>query len=107
MIKRRDMPMQVLLFVVTLGLYGIYWFYVTMDEMIKYKGLEGSAALWTVLAIIPLLNLIAFYKQGEAVEALTEGSVNKWLMFVVWILISPAAWLITQIELNKRATEPA
>ena len=39
------MLMQVLLFVVTLGLYGIDWFYVTMDEMIKYKGLEGSAAL--------------------------------------------------------------
>ena len=60
-----------------------------------------------MLAILPLLNLIAFYKQGEAVEALTEGSVNKWLMFVVWILISPAACLITQIELNKRSTEPA
>ena len=49
MIKRRNMWMQVLLMVITLGIYAIYWFYVTSKEMIEYKNLDGSASLWTVL----------------------------------------------------------
>ena len=107
MIKRRNLAMQVLLMIVTLGLYSIYWFYVTSKEMIEYKTLDGSAALWTLLSIIPLLNLYAEYKQGEAVEALTEGSINRWIIFILWLIFSPAVWFITQTELNKLATEPA
>ena len=35
MIKQRNMAMQVVLMVITLGLYGIYWFYVTTKEIIE------------------------------------------------------------------------
>ena len=65
MIKRRNMAMQVLLMIVTLGIYSIYWFYVTSKEMVEYKHLNGSAALWTLLSLIPLANLYAEYKQGK------------------------------------------
>ena len=47
---------------------------------------------------------MSFYKHAEAVEALTERNLNKWLVFIVWWAFAPAAWLITQLELNKRAT---
>lgn len=104
MIQRRDMLMQVLLMVVTLGIYGIYWFYVTSREMIEYKKLKGSAGLWTLLTIFPIVQWYAYYKQGEAVEALTDSAMNKWIVFVLWLFFSPAAWFITQMELNKRAT---
>ena len=107
MIQRRNMWKQVLLFIVTLGIYGIYWFYVTSKEMIEHKGLEGSAGLWTVLFLFPFVQWYAYYKQGEAVEALTDRVMSKWLIFIVWIVFSPAAWFITQLELNKRATAPA
>jgi len=105
MIKRRELLMQVLLMIVTLGIYGLYWFYVTSKEMIEYKSLDGNAVLWLVLSVIPITNLFAYYKYGEAVEALTDGSINKWLMLFLWIFASPAVWVITQLELNKRATE--
>ena len=107
MIKRRNMVVQVLLMIVTLGIYGIYWFYVTSKEMIAYRNLNGSAGLWTVLMILPFIDLYASYKQGEAVEALTEGSINKWIIFILWLVFSPAAWFITQTELNNRASEQA
>ena len=106
MIKKRNMGMQVLLMVVTLGIYGIYWFYVTSKEMVEHKGLGGNPALWTLLYLIPFANLYAVYKQGEAVEALTEGSTNRWIIFILWLVFSPAVWFITQTELNKRASEP-
>ena len=88
MIKRRNMVVQVLLMIVTLGIYGIYWFYVTSKEMIAYRNLNGSAGLWTVLMILPFIDLYASYKQGEAVEALTEGSINKWIIFILWLVFS-------------------
>ncbi len=107
MIKRRNMWLQVLLFIVTLGLFSIYWFYVTSKEMVEYKKQNESPALWTVLFVLPLVNVYAIYKHGRAVEAVTDGNLNKWLMFILWVVFSPAVWFITQTELNKRATEPA
>ena len=107
MIKRRELLMQVLLTIVTLGIFSIYWFYVTSKEMIEYKRLDQNAVLWLVLGFIPVIQLYAWYKHGEAVEALTDGSINKWLMLLLWIFFIPAVWLITHLELNKRATEPA
>ena len=107
MIKRRNMWTQVGLTIITLGIYAIYLFYITSKEMIEEKRLEGSAVLWTVLSIIPLVNMIAYYKHGSAVEAVTEGAVNKWICFVLWIVFAPAAWFMIQTELNKRATAPA
>ena len=87
MIKRRNMLMQVLLMIITLGIYGIYWFYVTSKEMIEHKGLNGNAVLWLVLTFVPFLNFYAYYKHGEALAALTDGSINKWLMLVLWICV--------------------
>ena len=107
MIKRRNMVVQVLLMIITLSIYSIYWFYVTSKEMIAYRNLNGSAGLWTVLFLFPLLDLYSFYKQGEAVEALTEVRVNMWIVFILWLVFSPAAWFITQTELNNRASEQA
>ena len=40
MIKRRNMVVQVLLFIITFGIYGVYWFYVTSKEMVEYKKAE-------------------------------------------------------------------
>ena len=104
MIKRRNMAMQVLLTIITVGIYSIYWFYVTSKEIIEYKKLDGSAGLWTVLYILPLIQIYAYYKQGEAVDALTDGGINKWIIFILWFVFPPAAWFITQKELNKRAS---
>ena len=99
--------MQILLYVITLGLYAFYWYYVTSTEMVEHKNLDGSPSLWTVLLFIPLVNLYSYWKHSEAVDALTDGQYNKFLMFVLWIFIAPVVWVLTQLELNKRATTPA
>ncbi|MEE9324615.1 MAG: DUF4234 domain-containing protein [Dehalococcoidia bacterium] len=105
MIKRRNMGKQVLLYIVTFGIYGIYWFYVTSKEVVEYKGLGGRPGLWTVLLFVPLVNFYAYWKHSKAVEALTDGRYGAVLIFVLWIFVAPAVWAITQIELNNLATE--
>ncbi len=104
MIKRRNLFVQVLLFIITFSIYGIYWFYVTCQEMVEYKKLEGSPGLWTILFFVPFAAIYSYYKQGAALEALTDGAVNKWIIFILWFVFSPAVWFIVQTELNKRAT---
>ena len=45
-IKYRNMAMQVVLFIITLGLYSIYWFYVTLNELhVANEKAEGSGPM--------------------------------------------------------------
>ena len=106
MIQYRNMWKQVLLFVVTLGIYGIYWFYVTSKEMVAYKKLDGSPGLWTVLFLVPVANLYSYWKYSKAIEAVTDGKYQAILIFILWIVFEPAVWVLTQIELNKLAKQP-
>lgn len=48
MIKRRDMLAQVLLFIITCGIYGVYWFYQTTLEMANLDRDTEAAAGWRV-----------------------------------------------------------
>lgn len=105
MIKRRNMWKQVLLMIITVGIYGIYWFYSTSKEMVEYKGLGGRPGLWTVLLFVPYISVYASWKHSKAVEALTDGQYRALLIVILWIFFPPAVWAITQIELNKRATD--
>jgi hypothetical protein len=31
------------------------------------------------------------------------SNIESWLLFILWLLVSPAAMVIAQIELNKKA----
>ncbi len=107
MIKYRNMWGQVLLVIITFGVYAIYWFYVTSEEMVYHKNLEGSPGLWTFLLFVPFGSLYSYWKHSEAVESLTAGRYGALLIFILWLFFSPAVWAITQSELNRLATDGA
>ena len=107
MIKHRNMWLQVLLFIITLRIYGIYWYCSTFKEMVEHQDQEENAVLWTLLALTPIANLFSFWKYGGLVEGVTNNKYPQWLLFVLLIFIGLAAWLITQLELNKLATQEA
>ena len=104
LVKRRDMIMQVVLFVITVGIYGLYWFYQTTVEMADLaKDDEASPGLWTVLLCIPIANLYAHYKYSELFEDVADDHLNKWILFILWIVFCPAVWFIVQMDLNRKA----
>ncbi len=107
MIQRRSMGKQVLLFIVTVGLYGIYWYYVTVKEMLEYKRLDGSPGLWTILLFIPIVNLYSYWKYGETLYAVTDGKYPAVLILILWLFFSPAVWFLAQMELNRIADREA
>ena len=104
MVKRRDMLIQVLLFIITCGIYGVYWFYQTSVEM---KNLaddpDASPGLWTVLLFVPLVGFYAHYKYSDLFEDISDEAMNRWILFLLWIVFCPAVWFIVQTDLNRKA----
>lgn len=107
MIKRRSFLVQCLLMVVTFGLYSVYWYYATCQEMARYTHREENVFLWTLfLGCFPVpICLYAFYKQGELFERISPDT-NRWVVFFLWIFFMPAVWLIIQLKLNRLAELP-
>ena len=56
-IKKRNMIMQIVLMLITLGIYAIYWLYYTLRELHIANGKDPGALPWAVLALIPLSDL--------------------------------------------------
>ena len=106
MIKKRNLLGQVGLVIITFGIYAIYWFYKISEEM-KFvaKDAEASPALWTVLLFIPFANIWSYYKFCQLYEKVSTDRFNKWLLFVLWLVFSPAVWFIVQTEMNKKADQ--
>jgi Domain of unknown function (DUF4234) len=104
LVKHRDMLMQVFLFIITCGIYSIYWFYQTTVEMKNLDSADDvSPGLWTVLLFLPIVNLYAVYRYSELFEDVADDHLNKWILFILWIVICPAVWFIVQMDLNKKA----
>ena len=105
MIKERNMWAQVLLVIITFGIYAVYWFYSVSKEMLDYNGRSGSPGLWTVGLFIPFVSLISWWKFSEQVEGITDGKFNVLLVFLAWWIFSPIVWFITQSRRNELATQ--
>lgn len=99
------MILQVILVIVTFGIYTIYWFYQISVELKDNSGdLNASPGLWTVLLFIPFGAFYSYYKFGELYEKWSPDHFNKWLIFVLYLVFAPVVWFIIQTEMNKKAT---
>lgn len=104
-VKYRNMFAQVGLMIVTLGFYQFYWFYQTAFEL-KILANDDSArpGLWTILIFVPFGCFYSWYKYAELFEKVGAESINKWILFLFWVLFAPAVWFIVQLDLNRKAT---
>ena len=106
MIKKRNMIGQIGLMIITFGFYAIYWFYKISEEMrFLGKDAEASPALWTVLLFVPIANIWSIYKFCNLYEKISADHFNLWLLFVIWLVFTPAVWFIVQTEMNRKADQ--
>lgn len=98
-IEKRDPVLVVILSIITLGIYIIYWFVKTKEEM-KSLGADIPTA-W--LIIVPIANVYLLYKYCEGFSVY----VKKDNMGPIWFLVALAIHIliipIIQVELNKLA----
>ena len=103
-IKRRNMWVQVLLFIITFTIYGIYWFHVTLGELYRANGTEDRRRwLWTILYIIPIAQLFAYWHQGYEYDKFVDGKYPGIAIFILWIVLFPVVWFLLQRDLNAAA----
>ena len=103
-IKRRNMWVQVLLYIITLTIYGIYWFHVTLGELYRANGTEDKRRwLWTILYIIPIAQLFAYWHQSYEYDKFINGKYPGIAIFILWIIFPPAVWFLVQGDLNAAA----
>lgn len=107
-VKNRNMGLQVLLVIVTLGIYIVYWFYQTASEMKEVvKDPEAKPTLWTILLFVPVANIYSYFMYSELYEKMCSEKINKWILLILWFFFSPAIWFLVQRDLNRIATKPA
>jgi len=105
-IRKRSITLIIVFSVLTIGIYSIYWAASTTKELRKCTK-SAPNPWWLLTLIIPLANfffmLYYFWKYSKAINELT--GFNKVGLFALWVIFSPVAIVLSQIELNKKATE--
>ena len=98
-IKRRNPVLVIIFSIITCGIYSIYWFVKTKEE-INSLGAEIPTA-W--LLIIPIANLYFQFKYVEGFSTHVKKDDNAIMWFLLLFFVGPVAMILFQVELNKLA----
>ncbi len=91
----------ILLFIVTLGIYGWFWYFQTHEEMKKHSGDGLGGAIALVLAIF--VSIIMPYLNSAEVGKLYErrgqqqpvsAATGLWVFPGVFIIVGPIVWFV-------------
>ncbi|MDQ3992055.1 MAG: DUF4234 domain-containing protein [Actinomycetota bacterium] len=104
--KPRSVGLTVVLFLLTLGIYGIYWAYKTHDEIKKHSGVGVGGVvglvIWIVLSIVSIFVIPSEVRQmyeKDGRESPVRGTTGLWNLL---ILIGTIVWLVkVQRALNR------
>jgi len=91
-------PLLVFLFsLLTFGIYTIYWFVVTKNELNK----QGAHIPTAWLIIIPFVSIWWLWKYSEGVEHATANKMSGVLAFILMWLLGAIGCAIVQDSFNK------
>ena len=110
-------PLGVLgLSLITLGIYGVFWYYFVnkelaeigkahnTDELGDSPGMSVLAITLGALIIVPaFVSIFKFSKRLQTASGVVgaEPGMEAGLLFVLWVFISPVATYISQANMNK------
>jgi uncharacterized BrkB/YihY/UPF0761 family membrane protein len=113
--KQRSIGMRILLYTVTLGLYGIYWSYKTHEDIKRNSGQGVGGVLglviWIVLGVVSAFLIpseIGKMYTARGKTAPVKGLTGLWL-FPFGILLVPAIMWFVKVQgaLNRHWQEEA
>ncbi len=90
-----------LLSILTFGIYGIYWFIATKNEMNE----QGAKIPTAWLLVLPIVNIYWSYKYCEGFSTTIKKDNNAIVWFLVYMVVGFVMPAIIQSELNKLAKE--
>ena len=99
--KTRGTGVSILLFIVTFGIYGIFWFYFVHDEMKWHKGtgIGGGIALLLAIFVGIAMPYLSSSETGELYERRGQAKpvsalTGLWYFPGVFILVGPIVWFV-------------
>jgi hypothetical protein len=96
-VTKRNPVAVLLLALVTLGIYAIIWIARSRGEMVA----RGAAIPTTWLIIVPIANLIYYWKWSKGVEHVTGGTANGVVVFILMLFLGPVGYIYAQSQFNK------
>ena len=98
MVEQRNPLMVLILIIITFGIYALVWMVKTKNEMNELGANIPTA--WFI--IIPILNIYWFWKYCEGFAIATQ-KMEAIVLFLIYLIFSPAAVWIVQSGLNEKA----
>lgn len=94
--RNRSVIMVIILSFITFGIYSLYWFVSTKDEMNQL----GADIPTGWLIIIPFVNLWWMWKYSEGVEQVSRGKLGGAVTFLLLWLLGVIGMAIVQATFN-------
>ena len=101
--KKRSPAAPLLLPVITLGIYLLVWLVKTKNE-INETATNHIPSAW--LLIVPIGNLVWYWKYAVGVEEFTHHDFNRAGTFWILLLFGPIGAAFVQRSFNKTLTAP-
>jgi len=99
-VKSRNPILVIVLSLITFGIYALYWWWQTKNEM---NGL-GAQIPTAILIIIPIVNLYWLWKYCEAYGKYVKRDENSGiLVLLAFFVFFPVGQYLVQTDLNKLA----
>lgn len=99
--KVRGTGFGIFLFIITLGIYSWYWFYVTHDEMKRHsgQGLGGGIALLIAVLVGVASPFLASHEVGQLYERRGQqppvsALTGLWVFPGAFLLVLPLVWWV-------------
>ena len=108
-IKNRSIPLCVILTIVTLGIYGLYWFVKLTNETNalapEHKTTSGGMAILFSILTLGIYTIYWNYKLGCKVDAIKGSDSSSGVLYLILGLVGLgiAGECLAQNELNKHA----
>jgi Domain of unknown function (DUF4234) len=113
--KVRSPVAVAILTIITLGIYGLFWWYSINREMADYGRAKGTEELGTspgrsLLALFPggliivpaIWTTVTTFKRVQASQRVSgTDPINGWIGFILYIVFSPAMLAYMQSGLNS------
>ena len=112
MVKNRNIVLQIVLSIVTCGIYGIYWFITLTDDAAAKAGdseFSGVKAFLLTLVTCGIYGIYWYYKMGKTLKAAGDANGvavedNAILYLILGLFgFGIVAYCIMQSDLNKMA----
>ncbi len=108
MVKHRNPVLVIVFSIITLGIYTIYWLVSTTNELRRVTDIAPNP--WFLLFILlPIVNIFVmiwyYWKYSKAIGEIS--GFEPVLLLILWLIVNPIAIIISQIQLNKKASVAA